>query len=58
MEDTKRTRWSFMILYGNLFREEINLKCMIFFLEILEKISFIAYQRTEVFDVILTVHRR
>jgi len=47
-----------MILYGNLFREEINLKCMIFFLEILEKISFIAYQRTEVFDVILTVHRR
>jgi len=48
MGDTKRTRWSIMIFYNYLFREEINLKCTIFFFEFLERITFIAYKRTEI----------
>lgn len=37
-----------MILYGYLFRDEINVKCLMFFFEFREKIAFVAYQRTEV----------
>jgi hypothetical protein len=43
-----------MILHDYLFREEINLKSIIFFFEFLEKITFIAYQRTEVLLAIET----
>ena len=43
-----------MKLYTYLFREEINVKYIIFLFEFLEKITFIAYQRTEVILAIET----
>jgi len=43
-----------MILYDYLFREEINRKYILFYFEFIAKITFIAYQRTEVLLAIET----